>query len=173
MQRAWDKVSEVLGSPVIEIATQLRDSCPFCKHGYLHTAPYSEDDREALLGYKLFQILRTKIWGIKKPRSVIQLNLYWAVCKHVAELLSDQNNIFTKRGVDFQIKVRVSQDKPELVQHFGSVDGKTYVALMSTSFANMKHLEACEYYDAAYKLMESMTGVDKDELIKQTKLRMG
>ncbi len=140
---------------------------------YKTLAVMSQDDCGKLKEFHLNQIVRAKITGVKKPRSVKQLGLYWAKCELVAELVSDHENQFDKVDVDFDVKVRVAKKKPALVQKFRSVDGMTYIALISTSFANMENLDACKYYSAADKEFEKMTKIDPDELTRRTKDRMG
>ncbi len=136
-------------------------------------AVMSQDDCDKLKEFHINQIVRAKITGVKKPRSVIQLNLYWAKCTYVAILVSDHENQFDKDDIDFEVKVKVAKKKPALIKHFKSVDGMTYVALISTSFPNMEHLDACKYYSAADKEFEKMTKIDPDELTRRTKERMG
>ncbi|MDO9536094.1 MAG: hypothetical protein Q7J85_12380, partial [Bacillota bacterium] len=64
-----------------EIFSQIRNSCPICKQDIgLFFLPFSDEDREKSREFKLFQVVRTLVHGIKKERSLKQLNTYWAAC---------------------------------------------------------------------------------------------
>ena len=66
--------------------------------------PFSQEDVEVLGEYKENQIVKVKIRGFKKPRSVSQLRLFWACCRTVAENTNDQH-WDTADKVAFQVKV--------------------------------------------------------------------
>jgi len=157
----------------IEIPLQTKSKCPICdNHIGLYYIPYGDEAIEKSKEFTLYQVLESKIWGTKKERSLIQLNLYWACCHQVAILTSDHENIFDRKDIDFQVKIDVAKKKPELIRRFILRNGMTYIEPISTSIANMKHLEACKYYDLAYKEFSKMVGMDKDELIALTKSNM-
>jgi len=139
----------------------------------LHYLPYGDEAIEKSKEFTLYQILDSKITGSKKARSIKQLNLYWKCCDTVAELLSDHENILDKGDVDFEVKIRVAKKKPAMIKRFKVMGGITYMEPISTSFANMKHLEACQYYDPAIKEMGKMVEMTPDELIIAAKERMG
>jgi len=159
---------------MIEIPTQIRDTCPMCKQSFgLFYMPYGDEAIEKSKGYKLFQILKSRFWGIKKPRSVAQLNTYFACCGLVSELLSDHTNIISKGDVDFEVKTRVAKDNPGMIKRFKVVGGITYIEPISVSFSNMKHLEACKYFDKAFPIMASLVKLTDEKLITMTQQRMG
>ena len=119
-------------------------------------AVMSESDSEKLKEFHPNQILRAKIYGIKKPRSVIQLNLYWACCQSVADNLDG----VTKEEVDFDVRVAL-----RFIKRLKVSAGITYVEPMSISFANLPHIEACNYFDRAFPVMAKMINVTVDELL--------
>lgn len=157
----------------IEIPLQIRSKCPLCdNHIGLHYIPYGDEAEEKSKEFLLYQILEGKIWGSKKARSLIQLNLYWACCHQVAILTSDHENQFDKYDVDFEVRIRVAKKKPALIKRFRSIDGITHMAYISISVANMTHLEACGFFKPAFNMLASVVQMDKDELIALTKSKM-
>lgn len=158
---------------MIEISTQLLDKCPVCKNSFgPFYFPYGEEAIEKTKEYKINQILRTKIWGLLNPRSAKQLNLYWACCTYLAEILSDIEAIFEKRDIDFKIKTSIAKENPWLIKRFAEVGGKIYHEPISIAYKNMKRLEANNYFNLAYGEMENMTGIDRDTIIFEAKSRM-
>ena len=123
------------------------------------------DDMELFKAYEVNQILRAKLTGHKKPRSVLQLRLYWAVCNQIAQLLSDHENQFTRNDVDFEVKIKVAKKHPSMIRRFKSVDGIVYMEPISISFQNMPHLEATKFFDFAFPIMASMVGTTVEELL--------
>ena len=113
----------------------------------------SQEDLERLKTYKAYQVLRAKLYGIEKPRSLPQLGLYWNRCTYIAEQLSDHNQQFTKNDIDFEVKIKVAKEHPSMIKRFKAVDGVVYMEPISISFPNMKHLEACNYFSLAWPVM--------------------
>ena len=126
------------------------------KHGYI-LSPASEEDLRALKNYLPNQILRAKLTGVKKPRSYEQLRLYWACCKAVADNLEGK----TKEDIDFETKVALRH-----IKGFRVVNGVTMIEVDSISFANLTHLDACNYFDRAFPVMAKMIGITKEELLR-------
>jgi len=160
---------------MIEIATDIRNECPKCKAniGY-YLRPSTLDCHRELGGLRLYQTVKAKIYGLKKPRSVKQLNTYWSVCALVAEMLSDHKNQFTADDIDFKAKIRVAKSEPRLMKRFQVINGVSYVEPISIAFANLSHLDACNYFDKAFKVMaQALKLEDHKQLIMMAKERMG
>ena len=158
---------------MIEIPTQLLNACPICKQSFgMFYSPHGDEAVEKTKTYKLYQILKSRFWGIAKPRSVIQLNLYFSACGFIAEMLSDHNNILSKEDVDFEVKIKVAKENPSMIKRFKLVSGITYIEPISVAFKNMKHLEACKYFDKAFLIMSKMVKIDTEELITRVKQQM-
>lgn len=157
----------------INIPTQIKDTCPACNNTFgLYYLPYGDEAQEKSKEFLPNQICENKIIGSKKGRSITQLNLYWACCGIMAELLSDHDNIWDKADIDFEIKIRIAKKKPALIKRFKVVSGMTYMEPISTSFANMRHLEACNFYDLALPEMAKMGRMTADNLIALAKSKM-
>lgn len=124
--------------------------------------PLSQEDLEILRNYKQNQILRCKLQGARKPRSLIQLRLYWALCQVVAD--NTENKLWnTKEKVDFQCRVKQHFVDPDIVAI--QPDGTVVFSYRSIAFINLGHIEACRYFDRAFEIMADFLGVDIDTLI--------
>lgn len=111
----------------------------------------------------------------KNERSNLQLDLYWACCNEVAENLPDDffsnDKIqvkITKEIVDEQIKIAL-----KFYDFFMIVDNTVHVKTKSISFDNLKHIEACGYFDKAFPALASMIEISTQDLIKTAKDKMG
>ena len=140
---------------------------PLQKTGPKTLTLMSLDDIEAFKTYEVNQILRAKLTGHKKPRSVQQLRLYWSVCNQVAILLSDHTSQFTRNDIDIEVKIKVAKEHPSMIKRFKSIDGITYMEPISIAFQNMDHLIACNYFDFAFVIMANMADTTVDELLKE------
>ena len=127
--------------------------------------PFSQEDLETAKNYKIFQVVKANVSGVKKPRSYQQLKLYFACCKKVAENTSDPN-WNTKEKVSFQCKVGLHFVDPSVVAV--RPDGMVVFRYRSISFKSLGHMEACNYFDRAFELMAKKIGVSIDELIKNS-----
>lgn len=125
-------------------------------------APFSEEDLEALREYKENQVIRAKLYGVEKPRSYEQLKMYWSLCGIVAENMMEDT---TKEDVDFEVKIQVAKKHPSMIRRFRSVQGVVYMEPISISYANMKHLAACRFFDLAFPIMAGLIGTTVDELL--------
>ena len=124
---------------------------------YHNLGAFSKEDYEKLREFRPNQILRAKLSGIKKQRSYQQLKLYWACCNTVAANLEG----WTKEDVDFEVRTKL-----KFIKQFKIVDGITYVELRSISFAELPHIEACNFFDRAFPIMAKMIGVTTDKLLE-------
>ena len=127
--------------------------------------PYSDKDQEEARGFKPNQIVRLKCYGAEKPRSYIQLRLYWACAKTVSE---NHPQDLTRDDVDFEVKIKVAKHYPSMIRRFKSVDGTVFMEPISIAYRNMKHLEACNFFDRAFPIMAEMIGVTKEELLQNS-----
>ena len=122
--------------------------------------PFSEEDLEALREYKDNQVLRGRITGVEKPRSLQQLRLYWQLCKVVAENTDDWP---TKDAVDFNIRVALDFRDPSRVAV--RPDGQVQFYYRSIAFANLRHIEANDFFTKAFEVMAKKLRVTVDELL--------
>ena len=144
-----------------EIFTQLRDACPICKQGFgLFFLPYQDEDREKSKAFKLFQIVRILVYGIKKERSLKQLNTYWSACGFIADN-TDWPRWNTKDKVDFQCRVGAHFVDPDLV--VVKKDGSVHFSYRSIAFKNLEHIDACNYFDQAYGIMVDFWNATHEE----------
>jgi len=119
----------------------------------------SQEDLTKLKNFKPNQILRAKLVGVKKPRSVKHLNTYWSACTLVGHNLGR-----SKEEVDFEVKLKLRHIKSMRV-----VGGETFIEVGSISFKNLAHLEFCGYFDRARPVLAGMIGVTEDQLMAAIK----
>jgi hypothetical protein len=136
---------------MIECVVQLKDDYT--------TRPFSEEDLELLREFKPNQLLRAKLYGVKKPRSYQQLKLYWACCQTVADNLENKS----KEDVDFATRVEL-----KFIKNFKVEKNLTYIELRSISFKELPHIMACNYFERAFKVLARMIGVKENVLLKNS-----
>ncbi len=154
---------------MIEIATQKKERCPACPHKFVYLLPFSEEDVEALKAYPFNKLLKDRITGSLKERSLIQLRLYWGGCRFLAIQVSDHENILSAEDIDFEIKTKVAKENPAMIKRFKMIGGIVYIEPISIAMVNMKHLDACKFFDCAFPLMSEMIGKTADEFIALAK----
>ena len=141
-----------------------------CQLDAKHTLhPASEKDLEELKSFHPNQIVRCKVYGTRKERSISQLGTYWACCKLVANNLENpQWN--TKDKVDFQCRVAIHFVDPNLVAV--KPDGTVVFHYRSIAFNHLQHIEACQYFDRAFEVMAKALGTTPEKLIEMAKENM-
>ena len=123
--------------------------------------PADEPARDWFREFKENQPLRGKLSGTRKPRSVKQLRRYWAMCRLVSENTEDPK-LATYKLVDWQIRHRLQFY--DLNQTVVAPGGHVQFMVLSISFENLKHLEACDYFSRSDQVMCQMLGVAIEEI---------
>ena len=131
--------------------------------------PLSEADSDTLREFKENQIVRLKVSGTTKQRSLKQLATYWAACRLLSEN-TDNGKWNTMKKVDWQIRNRLKFYDMDLTL---VIDGNVQFKVRSISFKNLKHIEACDYFTEAFKTMAKYLDVDVDAFIQEVKERCG
>lgn len=132
-----------------------------------HVLPMYYDEAR---NYKPNQIVRLKVYGVEKQRSVLQMNTYWACCKEVANN-TDNPKWNHKEKVDFQIRVALDFRDQRFIAVSG--DGSIQFKYLSIAFANLKHIMACNFFERAFEVMAEFLQVSVEELIEMAKANMG
>ena len=123
--------------------------------------PFSAEAKQLLSDLKPNQLVRAKISGIRKPRSVRQLRLFWACCRTVAENTEDPNWDSAEK-VCIQVKLALRFYKEIIV----APDGQIHFELASISFANLSQCDANRIFDRAWPIMAAHIGVKVEELLE-------
>lgn len=123
--------------------------------------PFSKEDSEALKIFKPYQILRAKLSGIKKERSVPQLRMLHACLRTVAENTED---------IQWNDPVKVKIQLKHLLHFYKSTivlpDGSIHFELDSFSFANLNQIEANKVFDRAWPILAKKIGITVDKLLE-------
>ena len=127
--------------------------------------PISVNDEEIVKKFPTDRVLRAKVYGVNKPRSILQLNMYFATCQTVADNTED---IYwnTKDKVDFQCRVAtnfIDKEKSIVDPH-----GNVHFQYRSIAFKNLPHIEACDYFNKAWEIMATKLGVSVDKLLENS-----
>lgn len=132
--------------------------------------PFDLESEEALSNFRINQPLVGAIHGTNKERSVVQLNLYWKACEVFAENTNETDKN-TKKKADWWARNSLCFFDPNytFVRSGGTVSFK----VRSISFKNLKHIEACDYFERAYEIMAGYLGVPVDVFINEVKSRIG
>lgn len=100
----------------------------------------------------------------KRQRSYEQLKLYWLACRYIA-FNSDDIHWDNPKKVDHQIRIKCHHY--ESVIYFCNKHGEQQMQIIfkSISFADLTHLDACSYFDDAFKFMAEQMEMNKDEFM--------
>ena len=139
---------------------------------------FSQEAREQFSCYKENQVVLGDFRGTTKERSIIQLRLYWGCCNHVALNVRE----YPFRHKNYEHYIRWSQKElvdKQLRKALHFVDDRLTVRINPEAFEfhyrsiavkNLKHIEACDYFNRAFDLMAIRIGLDSREtLIKNVK----
>lgn len=137
---------------MIEISCQLHNQT-------LH--PLSDEDREALREYQPNQIVRVKVKGVRHPRSYLQLKMFWAACKQVADN-TDDPGWDTKDKVAEQVKIGL-----RYIDYWMHIQGALVIKTKSISYKDLPHIMACRLFDRAWPIMAKKIGITVDELLAE------
>lgn len=149
---------------MIEGTSQIRD----IGGGVVAIIPDTDEGQAAVRELKLNRVVRHKITtiGALKRRSVAQLNLYFAICKLVSDN-SDDPNFATKDLVSEFVKVKL-----RFIDSWMAIDGAVHIKTKSISFAELRHMAACGFFDRAFDLLAKELGITVEKLIAEAKARM-
>ena len=114
--------------------------------------PFSKEARDLIKDLVPGQY-RTKVYGVRNPRSHRQLRLYWQMCRVVV----DNSDFKSADAVDLYCKIEA-----RLFEEI-EVNGRPIVK--SIGFKSMPHKEFCDYVDVAFRVMAEHLDVTVDELL--------
>jgi hypothetical protein len=108
----------------------------------------------------------------KRRRSVGQLGLYWASCRAVADSTEDQG-WKKKEYVDELTKIALHH-YDYYIYYRNEKTGKMQlnVRTKSISFKELAHLDACNFFDEAFKVHADKIGMPVDEWLEFVKFTM-
>lgn len=124
--------------------------------------PATIEAMESLKNYKPNQIVQAKVSGIQKERSVRQLGLFFACCNTVAENTEDPNWDNKDKVLN---QVKVALQFIDLNKSIVDEKGVFHPHYRSISFKNLRHLDACNFFDRAWPILACKLGVKVDELL--------
>jgi len=112
-------------------------------------------------GFSDNQILTGKLAGVRKPRSIKQLRLYWVACGIVSE--NNRIGLFAKEQVDFYIRNRLNFfDTDKTVVMPG---GNVIFYPRSIAMHNLEHIEASDYFTRSFQVMAEILECTVEEFM--------
>lgn len=125
----------------------------------LAMVPVSQEDAERLESFKDNQILKNKISGSRKPRSVLQNKWIHAIFRLVAQNTEDPD-WSTPERVKRNVKMKMKFFEDDVVVH----GNKVYFELRSFAFDEMSQDEANIRYNEAKLICAKFLGVSPESL---------
>lgn len=127
--------------------------------------PFTLADQEAAREYTDNQTVKAKLTAAQKPRSLKQLRTYWKLCKIWSDN-STRVEYANEKLVDWRIRNALQFYDTSFI--FVNIKtGQVNFKVRSISFKNLKHMEACNFFDQAFDLISKAMKVPLDELIRR------
>jgi len=123
----------------------------FYHNGEKCLRPFCEEATSKIESYKVNQLVHGNITGERDPRSVLQLNTYWQACKFASDRIDDPD-WSTKDHVDFQLRMILKFFDLDFI-YYSEVSRLVSFKLLSISFANLPHIQACNYFYQAFEIL--------------------
>jgi len=124
--------------------------------------PHSQEDVDALKTFKPNQILRAQCYGTEKARSLKQLATFWCACRTVAGN-SEDPQWDNKDKVAMQCKIKTNF----IDLNRSVVVGDTfYPHFRSIAFRNLKHMEACGFFNMSFEIMAKHIETTVEKLLE-------
>ena len=133
-----------------------------------YAVPFMEEDSENWSNYKDNQIVKAKVTGFQKQRSVTQLGLMMACISEVVKNTENENWSSRDRA-KLSLKAYLNYVDTSASVVFGK---RVIIKYRSFSFDELKHMEACNLFDRAFPILAGVIGVTVDELISSAKENM-
>ena len=144
---------------MIEVILQLQED--------YSTHPFAEEDLEKLKEYKPNQLLRCKIWGARKPRSLQQLKLLHALLRKTVESTKHPNwNSLSKAKFSLKVALHYVDEGVTAVDKHGTV----HFSYRSFGYEDLPHMEACRLFERAWPILAKVIGVSEDELLENVEI---
>lgn len=138
-------------------------------HGIDCLVPFEPAAEKRLADLKINEPASGNISGVRNPRSLDQLRLYWGACKVTADN-TDDKHWNSKDKVDWQCRNYLKFYDYDNTY----VNGQTVnFRVRSISFETLAHAEACDYFNEAFRVMADYLGVDTETFIAEVKSRFG
>jgi transglutaminase/protease-like cytokinesis protein 3 len=104
-----------------------------------------------------------------KKRSYQQLKTYWKLCQIVSDNINDKN-WNTKEKVNEQCKIACRlYDCFVYYENKKTGEQTLNIRTSSISYAKLAHLEACNYFTEAFKVMADKLGITVEQLLSEGK----
>lgn len=126
--------------------------------------PESLEDNDKYNEISVGSVVRCKVSNVsgKKARSYQQLKAYFGCCRTVANN-TEHKDFNTSSKCDLQLRVKLGWIKEYVV-----VNDQVQFIPKSISYAEMSHLEACNYFERAFEVMAKFLKITVAELLNNS-----
>jgi len=128
--------------------------------------PVSDEDKEKLKAFIPNQVVKLKVSGTRKQRSVVQNAWMHSIFKTVAEN-TDDPDWKTPELVKRNVKMAMKFFKDDIIVH----KNKVWFELRSFAFDKMEHNEANRVYEEAKEICAKKLNVKPEDLEAESKQR--
>ena len=126
-------------------------------------APFDDEDLLSCKEFKPNQIVRAKISGIKKPRSLLQFRMFHGVLRTCANNARHPNwNTVDKAKFSLKVALHYVDEGVTAVDRHGTV----HFSYRSFGYAALPHMEACNVFERSWPILAKVLGVTVDKLLE-------
>ena len=149
---------------MIEVASQVHDECPSCQARFgRFFLPWSPEDQEQVKEFKPNQIVKEKITGVKKPRSLLQFRMFHGVLRTCANNARHPNwNTVDKAKFSLKVALHYVDEGVTAVDRHGTV----HFSYRSFGYADLPHMEACNVFERSWPILAKVLGVSVEKLLE-------
>lgn len=119
--------------------------------------------------FKPNQIVKMKVSGFKKQRSVSQLGLLMACIKLVSDNTENPNwDTLNRAKLSLKASLNFVETSSCVV-----VENRVIIQYKSFSFKELPHMIACNLFDRAFPILGDVIGLTAEQLVQEAKKLMG
>ena len=127
--------------------------------------PFSQEDKEKWASFKENQVTKHKVSGTIKERSLRQLRLFFGCCRTVVANTEDP---YWDNEDKVKNQVKVKLQFIDLNKSIVDEKGIFHPHFRSICFEELKHMDACNFFDRAFPVLAKQIGVTVDELLRNS-----
>ena len=126
-------------------------------------APFDDEDLSSCKEFKPNQIVRAKISGIKKPRSLLQFRMFHGVLRTCANNARHPNwNTVDKAKFSLKVALHYVDEGVTAVDRHGTV----HFSYRSFGYAGLPHMEANRVFERSWPILAKVLGVSVEKLLE-------
>jgi hypothetical protein len=126
-------------------------------------APFDDEDKGKCDEFKMNQVVRAKISGVKKERSYRQLKMFHGILRTVALNARHPNwNTIDKAKFSLKVALHYVDEGVTAVDKHGTV----HFSYRSFGYDDLPHMEACNVFERSWPILAKVLGVKVEKLLQ-------